>query len=177
MASLTKNIAPAYSASAQYSEGDFVLFAGKLYRANETTTGTFDTSKWTEIFLSDLVRGNSNLGNDEQCLLSFLISNAVGAVYTYDWKNVYYNKNFLTFGTNSVTVKKACKISKYSYAFTLQKNNAVIYVNNNPVIELTASGLQNDVACDIQLNIGDVITSVQNLGASSADFAISLVLK
>lgn len=131
----------------------------------------------TSLFFCVSLDLSSNLGNDEQCLLSFLISNAVGAVYTYDWKNVYYNKNFLTFGTNSVTVKRACKISKYSYAFTYQKNDAVIYVNNNPVIKLTASGLQNDVACDIQLNVGDVITAVQNLGASSADFAISLVLK
>lgn len=58
MASLLKNIAPVFSASTSYSEGDFVLFSSKLYRANENTTGVFDTSKWTEVFLTDLIRGN-----------------------------------------------------------------------------------------------------------------------
>lgn len=58
MASLLKNVAPVFSASTSYSEGDFVLFSGKLYRANENTTGVFDTSKWTEVFLTDLISGN-----------------------------------------------------------------------------------------------------------------------
>ena len=117
---------------------------------------------------------NSNLGND-QCLLSFLLSYMVGKS-TYDWKNVYYNKNFATYDANSITIKKACKISSYSYAFTKNANNAIIYVNENPIITFTGSGLADNVSCDIELNVGDIITATNSLGSSSSHFSISLIL-
>lgn len=119
---------------------------------------------------------NSNLGSDGQCLLSFLLSSPIGGS-GYRWKSVYCNNNFATYGTNNITITKACKISKYSYAFAKVDRSAVIYVNGNPVITISSSGLGDNIACDISLNTGDVITSVTSLGSSNSHFSISLVLE
>lgn len=41
-----ENTAPEYDKAQSYNEGDFVISEGVLYKAKQTTTGNFDTTKW-----------------------------------------------------------------------------------------------------------------------------------
>lgn len=66
MADFMANLAPAYSTSKTYESGNRVLYNNKLYQCTKSTSGTFDASAWTSIYVSDLIKGglNSNLGGN-----------------------------------------------------------------------------------------------------------------
>lgn len=53
-------LADEYSTTATYSEGDYVVYEDKLYKANNTTSGAFDTSKWDEVKITDELDNNIN---------------------------------------------------------------------------------------------------------------------
>ena len=62
-------LAPAFSSSAKYAVGDYVLEDGKLYRCTTAvaTAGSFDSDDWTQVTLAPDVRdlkSTSNLIDD-----------------------------------------------------------------------------------------------------------------
>lgn len=50
-------LAPAYSTSASYSAGDFVTYVGNLYQCSGSTSGAWDSSKWTNVTVGSLLSG------------------------------------------------------------------------------------------------------------------------
>lgn len=48
-------IAENYDNTQTYSSGDIVYYEDKLYQANTQTTGDFDSTKWTEVSVVDLI--------------------------------------------------------------------------------------------------------------------------
>lgn len=57
MADLIKNMANMYNAGNSYSQGDVVIYDDMMYMANDNTSGTFDPSKWDNLYLVDLIKG------------------------------------------------------------------------------------------------------------------------
>lgn len=57
--SLRSSVAPAYSDTATYSAGDFVLYQNTLYRANQDISAaeSWDPSHWTQVTLGEEVTG------------------------------------------------------------------------------------------------------------------------
>lgn len=50
---IKETIADGYNPAGTYSAGDFCIYNDKLYKANGSTTGTFDASKWEFIQITD----------------------------------------------------------------------------------------------------------------------------
>lgn len=58
---LQDSMADEYDVNVSYSAGDYAMYEGTLYKATDTTTGAWDSSKWSEAQISDDVRVlNSN---------------------------------------------------------------------------------------------------------------------
>ena len=52
---LLDNFAPAYDSTVSYSANDVVVYGYTLYKANDTTTGDWDATKWDKIRVTDLI--------------------------------------------------------------------------------------------------------------------------
>ena len=50
---VTGTFTTTYSTSESYEEGDIVVYEGKIYKCNDDTTGSWDSTKWDEISLLD----------------------------------------------------------------------------------------------------------------------------
>lgn len=50
---LQDSIADEYDVNVSYSAGDYAMYEGTLYKATDTTTGAWDSSKWSEAQISE----------------------------------------------------------------------------------------------------------------------------
>ena len=48
-------VTDAYDGTETYHTGDYCIYSGELYKCNGTTTGDWDSTKWDNVKITDLV--------------------------------------------------------------------------------------------------------------------------
>ena len=72
------NIATEYDSSNTYNTGDYVTYNMKTYRCIEdSVTGAWDSSKWSQIFISDVLKNQYIVDTDDSNKLYFVTQSVV----------------------------------------------------------------------------------------------------
>lgn len=136
-------VASAYSASATYKVGDYVIHNSNLYRCTTaiTTAEAFTAAHWTQIVLADDV---SDLKTDLKTFAPNGLINVIGEK-TITWKNGYIGTGGLI---NASTASKFAVIN-------LNAGETVVVGTRNTNICIIGSTTENDVS------VGDTITPIK----------------
>ena len=59
------NIAEEYNSIETYNKDDIIYYNGKLYQAISQTTGDFDSTKWTQVNIIELIQPILSLASAE----------------------------------------------------------------------------------------------------------------
>lgn len=117
MANLLYNLAQPFSNTKQYTQGAIVIYNDRMYEmtADEYTPGPFNSEKFTERFLSEMISGklNSNLSKP----LTFTLYSSCGMDYAYANVGSLFMHNNIT-----VNVEDYSKLSVTSgHAISVKK--------------------------------------------------------
>lgn len=75
---INDNIATEYDSSNTYNTGDYVTYNMKTYRCLEdNVTGTWNSSKWSQIFISDVLKNQYIVDTDDSNKLYFVTQSVV----------------------------------------------------------------------------------------------------
>ena len=122
VAELMDSIAPQYDPAETYNTGSLVFYDNVLYECNtDGTTGAWDSSKWDEVVLSDLIEE----------LYAALARANVQETPTDTLKNIKIGNT--VYGT---TVTKVVSGSEYNSLTPEQKNDGTIYLVDTSKPEL-----------------------------------------
>lgn len=84
MDNVLNNIAPPYEKDKSYVKGDYCIYGNSPYICLKDTSGAFDSEKWKQVYLSEMISGdlNSNLG----------AKNSIGFHLT-DGSSIYFSQS------------------------------------------------------------------------------------
>lgn len=118
-----------YNSSSTYTSGNKCWYNGKIYVATDTTTGTFDNTKWTEITLSEYVdltsvqaiTGNKTFSGSSEFTNSIRTQHIrPRATESYDlgsstnkFRDLYLS-GIISDGTNSVSIADLAALISYA---------------------------------------------------------------